>query len=447
MKTNTLLILITILSSLTLNTCEEDPPAPPDFSSKITITTYTVSSITYRSATVSGVLSDTYGQQVSDYGHCWDSLTSPTVDDSKTAFGTINTAKSFNSSLEDLEFDRKYYIRAYFVIDNITVYGNELSFNTLDGKPTVTTATSTNITTSSATSGGNITDKGGTAITARGVCWNTSGSPTITDSKTNDDSGTGSFTSSITGLTENTTYYVRAYATNSYGTGYGQEVQFTTGGPVTDYDGNTYETVTLGNQVWMAENLKVTHYPDGSAIPHVTDNSVWANLVDNNTDDAYCYYNNNSSSEYGALYTYAAALNACPAGWHLPSDTEWTEMENYLADNGYNYDGTIGGGRDKIAKAMATASGWNSSSTAGAVGNTDYPVKRNSSGFSGLPGGRRLYNAGTFYPAGRRGYWWSSTEYSSTLAYYRTLYYDDANVYRNYFNKSLGFSVRCVRDD
>ncbi|MCF8225449.1 MAG: PKD domain-containing protein [Bacteroidales bacterium] len=218
-------------------------------------------------------------------------------------------------------------------------------------------------------------------------------------------------------------------------------------GTLTDIDGNVYETVSIGTQVWMAKNLKVTHYPDGSAIPLVTENTAWGNLGDNNTDDAMCYYNNNSSSEYGALYTYAAALNACPAGWHLPSDAEWIELENFLADNGYNYDGTTGGGRDKIAKAMATASGWTSSTTTGAVGNSDYPDKRNASGFSGLPGGYRRYNNGAFYPAGNFGYWWSSTEYSSISAYYRFLTYSHASVYRFNYDKSGGFSIRCVRDD
>jgi uncharacterized protein (TIGR02145 family) len=405
-----IVIKIIFLTFFLFHSCEEEPPDPPDFSSKITVTTNTVSIITYNSATVSGTLSETYGQQVSDYGHCWDTLASPTIQDSKTALGSIKSGKTFNSELEDLELDKKYYVRAYFEKDNITVYGNELSFITLDGKPALTTAAATDITSSSATSGGNISDDGGVAITARGVCWNTSGSPSITDSKTNDGSGNGSFSSELTGLSENTTYYVRAYATNSYGTGYGQEINFIAKNYLTDYDGNTYETITLGNQTWMAENLKVTHYPDGSAIPHVTDNTAWGNLADNNTDDAYCYYNNYSSSKYSVLYTYAAALNACPPGWHLPSVAEWAELENFLADNGYNYDGTTGGVTSKIAKAMATASGWNLSSRIGAVGNSDYPSKRNASGFSALPGGYRYDGNGTFYDAGSRGYWWSSTE-------------------------------------
>ena len=116
-----------------------------------------------------------------------------------------------------------------------------------------------------------------------------------------------------------------------------------------DYDGNFYQTVQIGNQVWMTENLKVTHYADGTTIPLVTDNTAWGNLDDNNTDKAYCYYNNDANGEgdiYGTLYTWAAAMNGassssanpsgvqgvCPTGWHLPSNAEWTELTDYLGE-------------------------------------------------------------------------------------------------------------------
>ena len=116
------------------------------------------------------------------------------------------------------------------------------------------------------------------------------------------------------------------------------------------------------------------------------------------------------------LYNWPAALNACPAGWHLPTDAEWTELENYLADNGYNYDGTTGGGRAKIAKSLASTSGWESSTTTGAVGNTDYSAYRNKSGFSALPGGYRRDN-GRFSRIGSCGRWWSATEDSTDGAW------------------------------
>ncbi|MFB6318398.1 FISUMP domain-containing protein [Saccharicrinis sp. FJH54] len=235
-------------------------------------------------------------------------------------------------------------------------------------------------------------------------------------------------------------------------------IAFKIGENITDIDGNEYGTVLIGEQLWMDDNLKVTQYANGTPIPHVTGDDNWAALGDNNTDKAYCWYNDDDANKdvYGALYTYAAAINGvpfdgtnlvqgvCPDGWHLPSDAEWTILENYLADNGYNYDGTIGGGREKIAKSMASQTGWSSSSNEGAVGND--PASNNSSGFSALPGGYLRYASGTFYNAGNLGYWWSSTEYLSTTAYYRSLTYLNASVYRNDYYKSTGFSVRCVRD-
>ncbi len=132
-------------------------------------------------------------------------------------------------------------------------------------------------------------------------------------------------------------------------------------------------------------------------------------------------------------------------GWHVPSDAEWTELGNYLANNGYNYDGSIGGGRDKIAKAMASESGWNSTTITGSVGNTDYPEYRNKSGFSALPGGYRHYG-GTFDIIGGYGAWWSSTESGTGSANYRNLGNGGTGVGSYGNSKRSGFSVRCVRD-
>jgi len=403
------------------------------------ITTTEVTDITATTATSGGNITDDGGFEITARGVCWSTSNEPTIADAHTTDDT--GTGNFTSSLTGLDVNTTYYVRAYATNENGTSYGNELSFTTEDGLPSgITTTEVTDITATTATSGGNITDDGGFAITARGVCWSTSTEPTIAHTHTTDGTDTGSFTSSLTGLIEWSTYYVRAYATNNNGTTYGNEVSFVARNIIADYDGNIYGIVTIGSQTWMAENLKVTHYADGTAIPLVTDNSAWANLADNNTDDAYCYYNNDANSQYGALYTWAAAMNgaasstanpsgvqgACPDGWHLPSDAEWTELVNFIAADGYS--GTEG-------TALKSTTGWVSDGN----GTDIY-------GFTALPGGYRTNSSGSFYSAGSDGFWWSSSELSSTLAFNRSLHSNNAEVSRGSSNKSYGFSVRCIKD-
>ncbi len=196
---------------------------------------------------------------------------------------------------------------------------------------------------------------------------------------------------------------------------------------VKDIDGNEYRTVKIGDQIWMAENLRVTKEPDGTAIPIVITDSDWGALED--TDKGYCYYASSADSleKYGNLYTYAAALVACPTGWHLPSNAEWTELKDFITNDGHS--GTEG-------TALKNCIGWKD----GGNGTNDYM-------FSALPGGRRNNNTGAFSYAGSYGYWWSATEFNSDNAYYHFLYYTNSVVYRNGNDKSSGFSVRCVRDN
>ena len=294
-----------------------------------------------------------------------------------------------------------------------------------------------NITDIAATTGGNITNDGGTLITQRGVVWSTTPSPTTANNSTTNGSGTGSFTSNLTSLTASTTYYVRAYATNSAGTAYGNEVSFTTtaggGGIVTNpgagvnFNGYTYTSIVLGNgQEWMAENLRTTTYANGDPIPNVTDDTQWLNL----TTGAWVHYNNDSQYEnpYGKLYnwyTVADTRNVCPTGWHVPSDAEWTVLTDYLGGE------SVAGGKMKSTGTQY----WQSP-------NTD---ATNESGFSGLPGGNRNYGA-TFDTIGTRGFWWSSTEDGAYVAWYRYLDYGLGTAGRFNYSDGLGFSVRCLRD-
>lgn len=214
-------------------------------------------------------------------------------------------------------------------------------------------------------------------------------------------------------------------------------------GTLTDIEGNSYDWMGIGSQVWMAENLKTTKYNDGTSIPLVTGKSEWSNL----TTPGYCWNDNDETTNkdtYGALYNWYTVNTdkLCPSGWHVPTDDEWTDLENYLIANGYNYDGTTSG--NKIGKSLASTSGWELRSIIGSVGNDQ--SSNNSTGFSAFPGGNRYYD-GIFGNVGYFGYWWSSSEYSTSSAYYRSLSYGNYLLYRDNGNKQFGFSVRCLRNN
>lgn len=298
--------------------------------------------------------------------------------------------------------------------------------------PFLTTGEVYSVKPTSATCGGNITSNGGATVTSRGICWDTIQNPTIDDNKTMDGTGTGTFESALTGLKATTTYYVKAYATNSIATSYGNELSFKTyTDTLPDIDGNVYNTMTIGTQTWMAENLKTTKYNDKTVIPLVTDKSAWAAL----STSGRCWYNNDAEtykSIYGGLYNWyvvdAASnggKNVCPTGWHVPTDTEWTTLTTFLGGE------NVAGGK---MKETSTAR-WQSPN----IGAT------NESGFTAIPGGGRYYD-GTFSSIGSIGCWWSSTELLATTARGRYLYYDYILIYRGSGSKLDGFSVRCVKD-
>lgn len=187
------------------------------------LSTTTVYSITSTTATCGGNITDDGGGTILSRGVCWNTSPNPTIANSKTTDGTGNGF--FSSSLTGLTPGTIYYVRAYATNSAGTVYGTDISFTTLI-LPTLTTTSISAIASTSASSGGNITNDGGAPITARGVCWSITTNPTTNDSKTSNGTGTGTFTSSLTGLISGTTYYVRAYATNSIGTAYGTQLSF-----------------------------------------------------------------------------------------------------------------------------------------------------------------------------------------------------------------------------
>jgi len=211
-------------------------------------------------------------------------------------------------------------------------------------------------------------------------------------------------------------------------------VLVTVSGPVTDIDGNIYQTITIGTQTWMAENLKVTHYRNGD--PIITD---WTSY-----SGAYGVYNNNANNEvetYGNLYDWYAvndSRNIAPEGWHVPTDEDWKELEISLGMSQSEADSIEWHGTDEGSKLAGNADLW-----------LDGTLKNNAkfgiSGFTALPGGYRS-DEGDYLGLGSHGYFWSSTWFGDHWALFRTLYYNLSNIRRYHDGKDIWFSVRCLRD-
>jgi uncharacterized protein (TIGR02145 family) len=202
-------------------------------------------------------------------------------------------------------------------------------------------------------------------------------------------------------------------------------------GSMTDQEGNVYKTIVIGTQEWMAENLNTSIYRNGDAIPTNLDDGTWQNT----TSGAWAYYNNDASyaCPYGKLYNGYACVDArqlCPVGWHVPTDAEWTVLTDFIGGE------AVAGGKMKTTGTIEAATGlWYSPNT-GAT---------NSSGFSGAPGGFRDFN-GDYYTIGFFGFWWSSSEDDTNVAWYRYLNSNDGSALRDNDYKQFGLSVRCLRD-
>ncbi len=318
----------------------------------------------------------------------------------------------------------------------------------------VTTVAASAVTTSTATTGGNVTDDGGSEVTARGVCWTVSEDPEITASYTADGTGTGTFISSLTQLDPSKRYYVRAYATNSAGTAYGNQVKFVTQSssninfnPTLTYDtvfgisGRAYKTINISAKKggdgafspvkdgelgdwWMAENLNEICYNDGEVIPFVPDYTQWRYL----TTPAYCYYTGVASGvTYGALYNFyviSNTKNICPEGWHVPTWDNWMNLIEALGGE------KVAGGKLK----EETLIHWVSPNT-GAT---------NISGFTGLPGGYCNDN-GLKYMQGTLGVWWTAP-YGTMAIYFQLHTLSNGVTLKDTQALMEGYSIRCRKD-
>jgi uncharacterized protein (TIGR02145 family) len=400
------------------------------------LTTSKISNISATTATSGGNITDEGSSQIITRGVCWNTNINPTIDNNKTQDGA--GAGEFTSNMSYLNGRTTYYVRAYATSSSGTGYGINTTFTTLGDAPTVSLAEASNITNNSATINGivnanllstTVTFEYGTSINYGSTAIATQ-SPVTGNTDTN-------VTADIIGLTASTFYHYRIKAVNSLETTYSNDKTFGTSGTITDIDGNIYNTVAIGRQIWMAENLKVTRFADGTPL------KIW-DIQISPPGKAYCWYDNNISNKdiYGALYTYDAAWNgsrpsdtnpsgiqgACPTGWHLPSDAEWSELTLSLGG------ASTAGGKLK----EAGTSHWEYPNT-GAT---------NESGFTALPGGARSHY-GTFYNIGKYGSWWSSSMFLGEDFVTHSLSYNSNGEITGRPMIALfyvSYSVRCLKD-
>jgi len=335
-------------------------------------------------------------------------------------------------------------------------------------QPSLTTLEVSQITTTTASCGGFISDEGSGAVTARGVVWGTAENPDTGSSlgMTNEGAGPGQFESQITGLSPGTGYYVRAYATNTAGTSYGGQQGFSTRpadgsrGVVSDIDGNQYETVVIGDQEWMAENLRTTRYRDASPIQTDLSNAEWLNT----REGAYAVYPHQGvdgiDSEaamvaaYGKLYNWYAVTDPrglCPEGWHTPSKEEWEQLSAYVMDALGLHNDWLSTGLNGLGNALKSCRQkdsplggdcaspahprWDAHATH--HGNDHY-------GFSALPAGWRRID-GQYYHLGLQSHWWTSKPMLSSTAWNMAMHHSRGSVEGYNHNNNRGYSLRCVR--
>lgn len=395
------------------------------------VSTTAMNNITFNSAVSGGnVLSDG-GSNVLFRGVCWNTSPNPTISNSKTTNGS--GIGLFVSLVNSLDTGTVYYLRAYAMNNVGIAYGSEMTFATLSGIVNIATTTVTSINVSSAVSGGIITSDGGASVTTRGVCWSTMPSPTIADNKTIDGNGIGIYSSAIGGLSSNTTYFVRAYATSYFGTFYGNEVIFTTmtnwicsgvytANHITGNVAPANKMVSYGivtnipgepTKCWITSNLgasqqaitvndasessagwywqfnrKQGYMHDGTTR---TPNSTWISNISENSD--WQASNDPCNLELGSA-------------WHVPTYIEWFNVENTGGWNNWN-------------------GPWNSNLKLHAAGNL-------------------VFSDGSLNNRGSTGYYWSNTQNNSVYGWY--LYFYSGYCYMITNNKAYGFTLRCLRD-
>ncbi len=432
--TNLGAMLLMVLCGLFLTHCKKF-----EVSQEIIVKTEGVSEITVNSCRAAGSLLDAGPSGASQHGFCWSLTPNPAEAVDCNSMGRADQKGSFNTLIENLEPSTAYYVWAYAEDDENRKYGEPEEFTTLTPQlPVVETGGVINVTAFSAQCQYNVASDGGSPIMERGLCWGTTQDPTIDDSHTTEGQGTGTYTGTMNGLAPDTDYYVRAFAINIAGTAYGGGRTFRTpssSAPLYDErNGKTYQTVKIGEQVWMAENLEIGTMINGGL-----------NASDDGTIQKFCYQNKQSyCDQYGALYSWEEMMQyintensqgVCPDGWHIPSDEEWKVLETSLGMTRTEADIEGWRGMDQGGKLKATGFEFWNEPNQGAT---------NESGFTALPAGS-MNNIGDFNGKGVFAVIWTSSLEGSS-PWLRQMATDQTGIDRHQGNAGEGSSVRCVKD-
>ena len=412
--------------------CDKDLSVPQGAGNYVTLDLSEALSVTFNSAKYVFFLGNENNEIVVEQGLCWEITPKPTTANKKIVV-TLGTG-TFPANLTNLNPNQTYYVRPYAKLNSgLIMYGDERKFKTVYASPPIIVSTLLFSKTYSSVSSRTVVTEEGDTINAKGFCYSTTSSPTISNSKTLDGFGPDAFTTIILDLKPNVRYYLRSYATNELGTSYGIEQSFilnlNVSGPTSkDGSGNVYNSVQIGDQTWTSKNLVTTKYMNGEDIPKITDQNTWIN----SKNGAYCDFVNNSAyaSDYGHLYNFYSATDQrkiCPTGYHVPTKTEAQILIDFL------------GGPTSAAIMLKEAG-------------TNYWEKNfgnNLSGFSGRAGSWRGGDGNFYYWLKTGGAWfWTSTIDDPKFPYVFWLNSETiAGISKDfYFAIPAGTSIRCLKD-
>jgi len=381
----------------------------------------TVNTINATSAKILGNITNDGGSDVISKGFCWSKFSNPTITDTKIEYG--GSVGAFSSTINNLELNKTYYVRSFAKNEVGTYYGNEATFTSKNGIIDISNNSISAITTTSAQISCKLNDDGGTSVLNRGICWSLNIKPTTDDEVIIDGSlSVNLWNQRINTLSPGTKYFLRAFATNIYGTYYGPEMSLSTvQNSTSDIDGNIYKVISIGDQVWMAEDLKTTRFRNGDIIPRKTRSDDWVNLVSGASGIG------NSGAIHYNWYSINDSRGLAPTGWHVASASEWAKLANVSGGN-------LKESGDSNWKELTVGSGVNTST--------------NVFGFTALPNCIYCF----FNPESieveptTMGVWWSSSESIATKAYYLKMYTNENGVSTLSAGKYSMFPVRCVKD-